>query len=139
MNSLPLRFTATSGALFTALGLLGLAVTGFDNLTAQTGPEVLVFRVNGLLSLAHLIAGGACLAATAFAGDAPARNVTLLCAAAFGTFGLLGLAMLGEAGNILALNTPDTVLHLVTSVVAVGALVMEHTGERRQPRLGVQP
>lgn len=139
MDSLPLRFTATAGALFTALGLLGLAVTGFANLTAQTGPDILIFRVNGLLSLAHLIAGGSCLVATAFTGTTPARNVTLLCAAAFGTFGLLGLAMHGQGGNILALNTPDTVLHLLTSVLAVSALVMEHTGDRRQSRIGVRP
>lgn len=135
MDSLPLRYTIVTGAVYTAIGVLGLALTGFDHLTAPMGPMIAVFQVNGLLSLAHLVAGLTCLAAAVVRTDTAARNVTMLCAAAFGTFGLLGLAMVQQTtGNVLALNAADTTAHLVTAIVAVTVLLMEHTVGRATVR-----
>lgn len=119
------RFTAVAGSLYMSAGILGLALTGTDHLTAATGPMLGVFRVNGLLSLAHLVAGIALLLGFMVAGSG-ARTVTLLASAAFGVFGLLGLAMLTTGdGNVLALNGPDTLAHLVTSIIAALAIVIE--------------
>lgn len=123
MTHLPLRFTAVAGTLYTSAGILGLSQSGFDHLTAPTGPMLWVFRVNGLLSLAHLVAGLACLLAVFLAGSTP-RTVTLLAAAAFGVLGILGIPMVSADGNVLALNTPDTIAHLLTAAIAVTALVL---------------
>lgn len=124
MTTPTLRFTAVAGTLYTSAGILGLSRAGFDHLTSPTGPMVAMFRVNGLLSLAHLVAGVACLGALVWAGSAP-RTVTMLAAAAFGVLGLLGIAMVGAHGNVLALNVADTIAHLLTASVAIGVLIAE--------------
>lgn len=125
MTTATSRFTAVAGSLYTSAGILGLSLAGADPLTAATGPMLGIFRVNGLLSLAHLIAGLACLLGFLMAG-ASARTVTLLASAAFGVLGLLGLAMLSSGGgNVLALNGADTLAHLSTSIIAALAIVIE--------------
>ena len=116
------RFGQVAGSVYAALGLLGFAVTGFAGFAATTGPSLFGLRLNPLHNTLHLLIGVALVLAAA-RGEDEARTISMLTAAAYGVVGLLGLALVGTDGNVLALNHPDNVLHLLTAVVATLATV----------------
>ncbi|MBW3619397.1 MAG: DUF4383 domain-containing protein [Actinobacteria bacterium] len=116
------RFGQVAGSVYTALGLLGFAVTGLAGFAATTGPILFGLRLNPLHNTLHLLIGVALVIAAA-RGEDEARTISMLTAAAYGVVGLLGLALVGTDGNVLALNHPDNVLHLLTAVVATLATI----------------
>lgn len=126
------RFAQSAGAGYVAVGLLGFAVTGFTGFVATTGPTLFGLQVNPLHNTLHLLIGLA-LVVSAARGEAEARTICLLTAAAYGVVGLLGLALVGTDGNVLALNGPDNVLHLVTALAAGTAVALGAEAEHPTP------
>lgn len=116
------RFGQIAGSGYVALGILGFAVTGFDGFAAAAGPSLFGLQVNPLHNSLHLFVGLA-LIVSAARGEGEARTITMLTAAASGVVGLLGLALVGTDGNVLALNHADNILHLTTAVLATVATV----------------
>lgn len=114
------RFGQIAGSAYAGIGLLGFAVTGLDGFASTTGASLFGLRINPLHNSLHLIIGMALIVAAA-RGEGEARTICLLVAVAYGVVGLLGLALVGTDGNVLALNHPDNVLHLATAVVAAVA------------------
>lgn len=110
------RFARWGGVLYASAGIVGLALTGVDDLTSTTGATLLIFEVNGLQNLLHLTVGVALVSASA--SPQAARVVTALTATAFAVAGLLGLALVGTDGNVLARNAATNVAHLVTGAGA---------------------
>ena len=122
------RLAQLGGTVYTAIALLGFAVTGLSDPFVTTG-VYLGMELNPAHNLLHLLVGAALLAAAA-SNEATARSLVLLTAACLGTLGMLAPTMIGTEANVLALDTPDAVLHLGTAVVAGLCLALTTASDR---------
>ena len=121
MRNSPNRLVATIfGAVYILVGLLGFAVTGGVGFIATKGGLLLgIFEVNPLHNIAHLLIGAALLiAGLTRVAAAKATNTTI--GAVYLLLGIVGFFLVGTDANILALNTPDHFLHLVSAIVLLG-------------------
>lgn len=121
MRNSPNRLVATIfGAVYILVGLLGFAVTGGVGFIATKGGLLLgIFEVNPLHNIAHLLIGAALLiAGLTRVAAAKAANTTI--GAVYLLLGIVGFFLVGTGANILALNTPDHFLHLVSAIVLLG-------------------
>jgi hypothetical protein len=129
MRNSPNRLVATIfGAVYILVGLLGFAVTGGVGFVATSGGLLLgVFEVNPLHNIAHLLIGAVLLVAgLTRVAAAKAANTTV--GAVYLLLGIAGFFLVGTSANILALNTPDHFLHLVSAIVLLGVgLAAERT------------
>lgn len=122
MGNDPVRlFASVFGAVYIAVGLVGFAVTGVDGFAATEGSELIVFGLNGLHNLVHVAVGGLLLLGTS-SNAGQNRAVVGLVSAVYAVVGVAGFFLVGTGANILALNHPDNVLHLITAVAGAGAL-----------------
>lgn len=110
-------FAYVFGAVYAVVGLLGFAVTGLSGFAAPQGDTLILFGINPLHNVVHVLIGVALLGAAA-SGPAAARLWTGIVGGVLGLVGLLGFFIVGTPLNILALNLPDNLLHLATAVVA---------------------
>lgn len=118
MTSPAKTFAYVFGAVYLIVGIVGFAVTGFSDFAAPDGDLLLVFELNPLHNIVHLLIGIALLAA-AGAGEVTSRQITLLVGAVYAIVGVLGFFITGnETLNILALNLADHLLHLGTAIIA---------------------
>lgn len=122
------RFGDVAGAAYLAVGVVGFAVTGISDFAASRGARLLVFEVNPLHNLLHVLLGAALLVTASRSREA-ATTAALVTAAALGAAGLLGLAIAGWE-TPLALNDADNVVHLGTAAAAGWAW----DAERREAR-----
>lgn len=121
MRTSPNRLLATIfGAVYLLVGLLGFAVTGGVGFVATKGGLLLgIFEVNPLHNIAHLLIGAALLIA-GLTRVAAAKAVNTTVGAVYLLLGIVGFFLVGTGANILALNTPDHFLHLVSAIVLLG-------------------
>jgi hypothetical protein len=118
-------FLKVMGAVF-----IIVAIWGFID-----GQQVLVFHVNTLHNIVHLVSGLGALGA-AFAGPRPARLFALIFGAVYGLVALLGFAGVQPVVDMLHLNPADNWLHLFLAVAFVGAGVALPDREGEPLRLG---
>lgn len=121
MSQSPNRLVAAVfGAVYLLVGLLGFTVTGGLPFVGQEGNPLIVFDVNPLHNIVHLLIGAALLASSRAVATAKGVNTTV--GAVYLLVGLLGLFIIGSGANILALNGADNVLHLGSALIllAVG-------------------
>ena len=102
-----------------------IAVWGFS-----TGSHVLIFHVNTMHNLVHLLSGIAALWC-GFAGPVAARRFCILFGATYGFVGLMGLLDVKVVNDLLNLNDADDILHLV--IAAVFLAVGVATSPKRTP------
>jgi hypothetical protein len=121
MNVSAKLFGNVFGAVYVAIGLIGFALTGFDGLAATEGPTLIVFEINPLHNLVHVLIGMALLAAAA-TGERIARTTSGVIAVTYALVGVVGFAVIGTAVNILALNVADNLLHLATAGAAFAVI-----------------
>lgn len=109
------RLVATGFGIFSlVVGAIGFGVAGFVDI-AGTGSAVLAFRISPLLSVLHVMLGGA-VVATVWRSDAAAGWATLAGAAVFALIGLVGAA--GSAAvTWLGMNAATGILQLVVSAL----------------------
>lgn len=110
------------GAVYVLVGLLGFTVSGGHDFAGMDGGKLLgLFMVNPLHNIAHLLIGAALIGA-ARAGEKLAAGMNTTIGAVYLLLGLVGLFVLTNSVNILALNSADNGLHLVSAVLllAVG-------------------
>ena len=121
MRTSPNRLVATIfGAVYLLVGLLGFAFTGGVGFVATQGGLILgIFEVNPLHNVAHLLIGAALLIA-GLTRAAAAKAVNINVGAVYLLLGIVGFFLVGTGANILALNTPDHFLHLVSAIVLLG-------------------
>ena len=107
------------GVTYTLVGLLGFAVTGFDDFAGKDTQETLLgFELNGLHNVVHLIIGAAGLALWSRLDTA--RTYGWLLFAGYGLTFLYGLWAAGEEDvNILSINGADNGLHLFSAVLGL--------------------
>lgn len=127
-------FAGIFGAVYLLVGLVGFAVTGFDDWFAtDTGELLLWFELNPFHNLVHLAIGAALLAGAS--RPASARAISLVVGAAYALVGVLGFFALGQEWNILSLNMADNWLHIGTAIIALLAVWFENqrAGAARRP------
>ncbi|NLP83158.1 DUF4383 domain-containing protein [Microbacterium sp. CFH 90308] len=131
MRSSPNRLVATIfGAVYLVVGALGFAVTGGVGFIATDGGLLLgIFEVNPLHNIAHLLIGAALLIGGLKSVTA-AKAVNIVVGAVYLLLGIVGFFLVGTALNILALNTFDHFLHLVSALVLLGVGLGAERGVR---------
>jgi hypothetical protein len=111
------RFAAVFGVVYLLVGVAGFAITGFSDFAGHHHHTLLIFAVNPLHNVIHLVLGIAWLAA------APRHRTARLANLAIGV--VLGLVtVLGFLGvtNMLGMSgfaDPDNFLHLATATLAL--------------------
>lgn len=122
---------AALGAAMVVLGVLGFAMGGLHQLFSTTGTELIVFNLNPLQNVIHLMLGGM-LVGAAVRSLRLVRGALVATAVVAVALAAVGAAMMGAPdSNYLAANTADNVLHTAVAVVAV-ALFLAPAGERRK-------
>lgn len=121
---------AVFGVIYLLVGLLGFAVTGFDNFAGtDTNEALLGFELNPLHNIAHLLIGGLLLAA-ALKGVSPAKGSNTLVGGAYLLLGILGLFIVDSDLNLLSLNQADNILHLASAAVLLGVALSQDKNVR---------
>jgi hypothetical protein len=119
----PNRIVAAAfGAVYVLVGLLGFLATNNVGFVSSEGGLLLgIFEVNPLHNVAHLLIGAALLIA-GLSNVSAAKGTNTTIGAVYLVLGIIGFFIENTAANILALNTADHFLHLLSAVVllAVG-------------------
>ena len=98
------------------LGLLGFGLWGF--FTGAQDHKVLMFGVNGVLNMVHLLSGALALVG-ALAGNRTAKLLCLALGVLFGTLACADLTGVRLVTDQLNLNGPDNILHGAIAVVCL--------------------
>jgi len=110
------------GVVYLLVGLLGWVYTaGVDFAATEGGLLLGLFEVNPLHNIVHLLIGAALLIA-GLSNVAAAKGTNITVGAVYLIVGIVGFFIAETPANILALNTPDHILHLGTAIIllAVG-------------------
>jgi hypothetical protein len=110
---------AVFGVVYLLVGLAGFAVTSGVGFAATEGKPLIVFEVNPLHNIVHLLVG-ALLLFGALRGARTAKAVNTLVGGVYLLVGLVGLFLVGTEANILALNGADNVLHFASAALLLG-------------------
>jgi Domain of unknown function (DUF4383) len=111
-------FALVFGVVYLVVGIIGFAVTGFDDFAGETfNDELIIFAVNPLHNIVHILLGAVWIGASRT--HEAAKGINLL----FGIV-LLVVFILGMVGALkwLAIEgaeSPDNYLHLATAVLAI--------------------
>jgi hypothetical protein len=130
MSQSPNRLVGTVfGIVYLLVGLAGFVVTGGVSFAATEGEPLIVFDVNPLHNIVHLLIGAALLvAARTSVRAAKGTNTTI--GAVYLRVGILGLFLVGSSANILALNGADNVLHFASAILLLGVgLAADKSGQ----------
>jgi hypothetical protein len=106
---------AVFGAVYTLVGLAGFFVS--ETFAATDDNTLLGFEVNHLHNIVHLLIGLALLGASR--RTETARRLNLLIGGTYVLLGIVGWFIDDTAANIVALNEPDHLLHLVSGALLV--------------------
>jgi Domain of unknown function (DUF4383) len=121
------------GAVYLLVGAAGFLVTGGLDFLARDGKALIIFDVNPLHNVVHLLVG-ALLVAGAARGVAAAKSVNGLVGAVYLLVGVLGVFLVDTDADILGLNVPDNLLHFGSAAlllaVALGTDRMATVGRR---------
>ena len=122
MSQSPNRLLGTIfGVIFLIIGLLGFVIaTPYPFATPQGGVLIGLFAANAALSGIHVVLGAILLLA-ALSGTLSAKMAGILIGAGVFAFGIFGFIAAHTAANIFALNTPDSLLHLLAGLLLLVA------------------
>jgi hypothetical protein len=111
------RFAALFGVVYLAVAVAGTALTGFSDFAGEHHHTLLIFAVNPLHNLIHLVLAVVWLAAAP--RHSTARPANLALGVVLGLVTVLGFVgvtgMLGMSG----LADPDNFLHLATATLSL--------------------
>jgi uncharacterized protein DUF4383 len=119
------------GGIYLTLAILGLLMTGLTPFAPAEGDTLLVFSVNPLTNLIHLLVG--LVAVPAAERLKMAQRLALWLGALMVVWAVLGFALDGSTADIFATNVEIALLHLATGLVGVGLAVGV---PRRSPAAG---
>jgi Domain of unknown function (DUF4383) len=118
--------------VYLILGILGMMVTGFDHFSNVTGVGLLMFTVNPLTNLIHLVVGLVGIGMTVSATWA--RRFCLIVGVLGLPFAIAGFLLDGSLSDFFAANPPLNALHLATALAALGlALWPDRAAPERAP------
>jgi hypothetical protein len=112
------------GAIYLLVGIVGFFITGFDDFAGHGDHTLLIFDINPLHNVVHILIGvvGLALSRTL----AGARTFGLLLLVGYGAAFVYGLVATGQDWDFLNLNWADNVLHIASA--AVGAVIVVGAG-----------
>lgn len=110
-------FGLVFGGFYVLLGIVGFFVTGVSNFASDTDTRLLIFDINPLHNVVHLLIGATLIAGAAKVGTAPKTNMTIGIA-------YLAVAVIGLTGVLafLSINrglVPDFWLHLLSGLACL--------------------
>jgi hypothetical protein len=110
---------AVFGTVYLLVGVAGFFVTSGVAFAGTEGKALIIFDVNPLHNVIHLLIGGALLlAATRSVPASKAVNTTV--GGVYLLVGVVGLFLVGSGANIIALNGADNVLHFASAILLLG-------------------
>lgn len=116
-RTLPEILGLAFGAVYLLVGIVGFFITGFDDFAGHGDHTLLIFDINPLHNVVHIVIGIAgLLLSRTLAG---ARTYGWLLAVGYGAAFVYGLVAVGEDWDILNINAADNVLHLGTALVGL--------------------
>ena len=110
-------FALAFGVVYLVVGLVGFAITGFDDFAKDTAEKLIVFQINPLHNIAHLGVGALLLVGSS--RHETAKSVNLVVGIVYLLLGILGLAGGVVVEDLLNNNSADTFLHLATAALAI--------------------
>ena len=122
-------FALVIGVVYLAIGVVGFFITGFDHLANEVGDKLLLFHINPLHNIVHILLGAVWIGASRT--HAAAKGINTLFGAVLILVFILGLFDL----KFLAIHNagdPDNYLHLATGLLSLyfGTAGAESTGAR---------
>jgi len=122
------------GIVYLLVGLVGFAITGFDNPTEHDHSQTLMgFAINPLHNIVHVVVG--ILGLALWSTVARARAYGWILAIGYGATFVYGLVVADNAdGNILNINGADNGLHLVSALAGLAIALWparDRTADRR--------
>ena len=111
---------AVFGAVYTLVGLAGFFVS--ETFAGTDDNTLLGFEVNHLHNVVHLLIGLALLGASRRTASARAANLAI--GASYLALGVLGPLIDDTEANVMALNGPDHVLHLLSGVLLLAVALL---------------
>ncbi|HYO00211.1 MAG TPA: DUF4383 domain-containing protein [Actinomycetota bacterium] len=111
------------GLVYSVLGTVGFAVSGFDGFAAPRGDTLTIFEVNPLQNLIHLALGW-WLVKAGFAGDAQGRRAAWSAVAVLTLLGVAGLTLFRSHPNLNVINAnlAVSITQLVSAAAAAASL-----------------
>jgi hypothetical protein len=110
-------FSLVFGIVYVLAGVAGFLVTGFRGFADTTGQTLVVFGLNPLHNIVHILIGAAWILASR--SESSARNVSLALGLTLGLVAVLGFVGALRFLAIESLADPDNFLHLVTAALAL--------------------
>lgn len=124
--SLNQRFGYVAGPIFIILGVIGMAMTGFNDFaTKHSGIHVIIFEVNPLHNFINIGIGLTLLLSARTPMSSRMANTLMGIFLLF--LGVAGLVIANTSSdfNVLALNEADNALHLVGGIMALAFAMSE--------------
>jgi hypothetical protein len=121
-RTLPQTLSLVFGIVYLLVGIVGFFVTGFDDFASPSDKTLLIFDINPLHNIVHILIGiaGIALAKTL----ASARTYGWLLAVVYGAAFIYGLIAAGKTWDFLNINGADNVLHILTALVGLVIALM---------------
>lgn len=111
-------FALVFGVVYLLIGLVGFAVTGFDDFAGKSFDEkLIIFALNPLHNIVHIAIGALWIGSAN--SHSSAKSVNTLIGAVLALVGVLGLLGALEFLAIKDAGSPDNYLHLGTAVLAL--------------------
>lgn len=118
------------GAVYALVGIAGFFITGDVPFVGEEGNPLVLFDVNGLHNIVHLVIGLALLAASRRLDTA--RGANLAIGVTYLVLGVLGPVINDTAVDVIGLNGADHVLHLVSGALLTAvALLVDKSSRSR--------
>jgi hypothetical protein len=116
-RTLPQTLALVFGVVYLLVGIVGFFVTGFDDFASPSDKTLLIFDINPLHNIVHILIGvaGIAMARTL----ASARTYGWLLAVVYGATFIYGLIAAGKSWDFLNINGADNGLHLLTALVGL--------------------
>ncbi|MFC7879318.1 DUF4383 domain-containing protein [Isoptericola sp. NPDC057391] len=107
------------GVVYLLVGIVGFAITGFDDWTVHDHSQTLLgFAINPLHNVVHLVIG--LLGVLLWNRSAGARTYGWILAIGYGAAFVYGLIVVNDPdANLLNINGADNVLHIVSAVAGL--------------------
>jgi len=111
------RFAALFGAVYLLVGIAGFALTGVTDFAGHHHHTLLIFAVNPLHNVIHLVLGIVWLASAP--RHSAARLANLALGVVLGLVTVLGFAGVTDMLGMSGFADPDNFLHLATATLAL--------------------
>ncbi len=110
-------FGLVFGSLYVLIGILGFFVTGLSNFASDTNARLIIFDINPLHNIVHLLIGAALIAGAA--RPPAARQTNMAVGIAYLAVAVIGLPGILAFLSINAGLVPDFWLHVFSGLAAL--------------------